>query len=165
MPTVTESVVFVSIALFQFKHALKTLKSVRYSCGDSSSQNCSYFESPGYPDYYPPGGGTVAPTVTPLPPPTEPPTTLPPPETTTEPITSTTITPTETFPPPTTEPGEVVTPDPRKDLFFHHMKPLFRQNAVDDVYNCVFMVYKATNNVRQIRIDFEDLEVSCKIEK
>lgn len=141
-----------------------TLISVRYTCGESSSQNCSYFESPGYPDYYPPGGGTVPPTVTPLPQPTMMPTMPPPEETTTEPITdeptTPTMMPTETFSPPTTEPqGEEITPDPRKDLFIHHMKPMFRQN-MDDVYNCVFMIYKTSSDVRQMRIDFEDLEVN-----
>ncbi|KAJ8979796.1 hypothetical protein NQ317_001285 [Molorchus minor] len=34
------------------------------TCGDSSSQNCSYFESPNYPDYYPSDGVTVVPTTT-----------------------------------------------------------------------------------------------------
>lgn len=94
-----------------------------------------------------------------FPPITEPPTTTELPESTTP-----TMAPTETFPPPTTEPepGEEITPDPRKDLFVHHMKPLFRQ-SVDDIYNCVFMVYKASSDVQQIRIDFEDLEVSCEV--
>lgn len=132
---------------------------VRYSCGEASSQNCSYFESPGYPDYYPPGGATVAPTIIP---PTIMPTTYPPPTTPPTIPTVPTIIPTETFPPPTTEPSEEVTPDPRKDLFFHHMNPMFRQSN-DDIYNCVFMVYKTSSDVKQVRIDFEDLEVSYKI--
>lgn len=46
----------------------------RGSCGGSASQNCSYFESPNYPDYYPNNGGVVPPI----------PTTAPPPTTTTE---------------------------------------------------------------------------------
>ncbi|XP_074041849.1 uncharacterized protein isoform X2 [Leptinotarsa decemlineata] len=40
----------------------------RGTCGGFVSQNCSYFESPNYPDYYPPGGGVIIPTT--LPPPT-----------------------------------------------------------------------------------------------
>ncbi|KAJ8932629.1 hypothetical protein NQ314_014559 [Rhamnusium bicolor] len=34
----------------------------RGTCGDSGSQNCTYFESPNYPDYYPSDGGVVVPT-------------------------------------------------------------------------------------------------------
>lgn len=42
------------------------------------------------------------------------------------------------------------------------MKPIFRQND-DDIYNCVFMVYKTSDDVKQIRIDFEDFEVSWRM--
>lgn len=40
--------------------------SVRGTCGGTGNQNCSYFESPNYPNYYPSdGGGTVVPTTEP----------------------------------------------------------------------------------------------------
>ncbi|CAH1963133.1 unnamed protein product [Acanthoscelides obtectus] len=39
----------------------------RGSCGGSASQNCSYFESPNYPDYYPSGNMVIIPTTQPPP--------------------------------------------------------------------------------------------------
>ncbi|XP_044762650.1 uncharacterized protein LOC123319783 [Coccinella septempunctata] len=39
----------------------------RGSCGGGASQNCSYFESPNYPDYYPSNGGVAPPVPTPTP--------------------------------------------------------------------------------------------------
>nr|CAI5828212.1 unnamed protein product [Callosobruchus analis] len=39
----------------------------RSSCGASGSQNCSYFESPNYPDYYPSGNMVIIPTTQPPP--------------------------------------------------------------------------------------------------
>ncbi|XP_048521994.1 uncharacterized protein LOC109540096 [Dendroctonus ponderosae] len=39
----------------------------RGTCGDSASTNCTYFQSPNYPDYYPANGGVVTPTTTPVP--------------------------------------------------------------------------------------------------
>lgn len=32
------------------------------TCGGTASQNCSYFQSPNYPDYYPPGAAVIVPT-------------------------------------------------------------------------------------------------------
>ncbi|KAK9874338.1 hypothetical protein WA026_002688 [Henosepilachna vigintioctopunctata] len=39
----------------------------RGSCGGSQSQNCTFFESPNYPNFYPADGGVVPPTPTPVP--------------------------------------------------------------------------------------------------
>ncbi|XP_017770277.1 PREDICTED: uncharacterized protein LOC108558006 [Nicrophorus vespilloides] len=88
------------------------------SCGGVGSNNCTYFESPGYPNYFPENGGVVVP-----------------PETT------------------TTNPN---TPDPR--LTF-----LVRQGRADDdlanALSCIYKVYKSSDNIKQMRIDFIDLEL------
>lgn len=39
-----------------------SFSSVLGTCGGWASQNCSYFRSPNYPDYYPTGGGVIVPT-------------------------------------------------------------------------------------------------------
>lgn len=103
-------------------------------------------------------------TAPPGPPPTMP--TMPTtdfPETTTEEIEMTTPTemptteePTETegSDPTTIEP----TPDPRKDQYFHHFHRMARQSENTDL-SCVFMVYKTSSDIQQMRIDFIDLEV------
>ncbi|XP_063924237.1 uncharacterized protein LOC135138242 [Zophobas morio] len=92
----------------------------RYSCGASSSQNCTYFESPGYPDYDPPGSMVLPPT---------------------------------TAPPPTTA---LPTPDPRLK-YFYKLRRFSRQ--ADTSLACAINIYKQSDNIQQMRIDFIDLEL------
>ncbi|XP_030764365.1 uncharacterized protein LOC115888705 [Sitophilus oryzae] len=105
----------------------------RGSCGDSSSRNCSYFKSPNYPDYYPSTGPVITPT------------------TTLAPVTTT-----------------GATPDPR--LHWYYYKKGRGDKELDDVLSskqtssdslsCVFSVYKTNSDVKQIRIDFIDLDLA-----
>ncbi|XP_065173022.1 uncharacterized protein [Atheta coriaria] len=92
----------------------------RGTCGGVGSNNCTYFESPGYPNYFPQDGGVVVPT-------------------------STTSNP--------------LTPDPRfPSLQFLTVES--RQSETANALSCIFRVYKSSDNVRQMRIDFIDLELS-----
>ncbi|XP_015836244.2 uncharacterized protein LOC658432 [Tribolium castaneum] len=87
----------------------------RNTCGTSSNRNCTYFESPGYPDYDPPGSMVLPPS-------------------------------SSTMPPP-------ITPDPR----FPITGGTTRQS--DTTMECTINIYKLSDNVQQMRLDFIDLEL------
>ncbi|RZC43179.1 hypothetical protein BDFB_008651, partial [Asbolus verrucosus] len=95
----------------------------RYSCGSSSSQNCTYFESPGYPDYDPPGSMVLPPN-------------------------SSTMPPVTTAAPPT--------PDPRWKYYYRARR---WRRQTDSTLSCTISVYKQSENIQQMRIDFIDLEL------
>ncbi|KAF5284241.1 hypothetical protein FQR65_LT00241 [Abscondita terminalis] len=88
------------------------------SCGATSGQNCTYFESPNYPNYYPSNGTIIPPTVSPMP---------------------------------------NATIDPR--LRYQLMMFLARQESTSNSLLCEFQVTKISNAVRQLRVDFLDLEL------
>ncbi|KAK4878123.1 hypothetical protein RN001_010629 [Aquatica leii] len=100
------------------------------SCGATSGQNCSYFESPSYPNYYPSNGTIIPPTVSPVP------------------------------------NGTI---DPR--LRYQFMVYLARQESTSNSLLCEFQVTKASNAVRQLRVDFLDFELrgptngTCTVER
>ncbi|KAB0791812.1 hypothetical protein PPYR_03612 [Photinus pyralis] len=100
------------------------------SCGATSSQNCTYFESPSYPNYYPSNGSIV---------------------------------------PPTVPPASNGTIDPR--LRYQVMMFLARQEMTSNSLSCTFQLQKISDNVRQLRVDFLDLELrgpvngSCTVER
>ncbi|XP_072380352.1 uncharacterized protein [Diabrotica undecimpunctata] len=95
------------------------------TCGGSASQNCSYFESPNYPDYYPAGGMVIVPT---------------------------------TMAPPATTINPSPTPDPR--IYWNFFNNELARQSTDNTLSCIFSVYKVSNSVTKMKIDFLDLELA-----
>ncbi|CAG9830897.1 unnamed protein product [Diabrotica balteata] len=95
------------------------------TCGGSASQNCSYFESPNYPDYYPAGGMVIVPT---------------------------------TMAPPATTINPSPTPDPR--IYWNFFNNELARQSTDNTLSCIFSVYKVSDSVTKMKIDFLDLELA-----
>ncbi|CAH1118430.1 unnamed protein product [Phaedon cochleariae] len=153
------------------------------TCGGSAQQNCSYFQSPNYPDFYPPGGAVITPTTAVPPAPTGNPSPTPDPR----------------LPAwydfqyrdemgrQRDEMGRYRDDmDSHRDEMGRHRDDMGRQNEElgrqndevgrqsnelsrqndelgrqsDDSLSCVFRVYKVNSDVKRMRIDFLDLELA-----
>ncbi|CAG9861112.1 unnamed protein product [Phyllotreta striolata] len=117
----------------------------RGSCGSTLSQNCSYFESPNYPDYYPPGGGVIIPT--------------------------TAAPPTTANPSPTPDPRwGWMNYDNNEYNYNTYDVELLRQSS-DFTLNCIVTVNKINSDITKMKIDFVDFELAgptngtCTIER